>query len=173
MAGCHPSAGSGHSTSRGQGTQDMFQQVGLSCPWVVGKVRVACLLPPRAAHHLIPALLPALPVKKMLWPFRTILSTAACSSESFGLVEGMRSFFTGRGHLGASWEEQGCVRTSCHAAWSVCTAKQPFAVLLTSLGTLSRLGSSELSPVRYQTSFLAFHQFSVRHLRLVTTPDRI
>lgn len=120
VAGCHPGAGSGHSASRGQRSQDMLQQIGLSCPWAVGKVRVACssLLPkdcPPIRSPVFP-LIPALPVKKTLWPFRTIFSTAACSSESFGLVECMLSFFTGKGHLGASWEEQGCLRTSCHAA---------------------------------------------------------
>lgn len=42
LAGCHPSAGSGHSARRGQGTQNMLQQIGLSCPWAGGKVRFTC-----------------------------------------------------------------------------------------------------------------------------------
>lgn len=47
VAGCHPSAGSGHCASRGQGAQDVLQQIGLSCPWAVGRVRVGCCsLPP-------------------------------------------------------------------------------------------------------------------------------
>lgn len=59
-------------------------------------------------HHSLPPpslcpLQPALPVKKTLWPFRTALSTAACSSESCSWVGGKLSRFTGRGHLGPSW----------------------------------------------------------------------